>query len=368
MRIISIKEKIIRLTDSFFRFDPVGLDISDRSMKYLKFIQAKKGMVFDVFGEIAIPEGVIEDGEIKKEPELIQVFHDWLSGEGRHVRGSFVNVSLPEEKSFVRLIQLPKIKQEAVGNAIRWEIEANVPIPLEDLIFDYEVIEPVENHIDHIDVVITAFPKVIVESYVRVFKAVGLEPLALELESQAIARSVLSNLRDPAARVIVDMGRNRTSFILVGGGAITYTATIELGGRILEQNLMKELSISQERATAIKKNIGLNKREQKGQVFQVLLFTLSVLADELRRVIEYHRAHADHAHGVSKEVAELLLAGGESNLYGLDTYLSSSLKVPVRMADPFASIRNELKVSIPPISKSESLAFATAIGLAVRRL
>ena len=105
-------------------------------------------------------------------------------------------VSLREEKSFFRVIQLPKVKIADIGKAIRWEIEANIPLPFEELVYDYEVVDSFDEHLDHVDVVISAFPKTIVDAYVRVLGAAGLRLACLELESQAIVRSVNSPFSD----------------------------------------------------------------------------------------------------------------------------------------------------------------------------
>ena len=106
---VSIREKIVSWADSFLRPPLLGLDISDTSIKYLKFRSGQK-LSFDAFGEIAIPPGVIVSGEIKDEEAFARVLNGWLAKEGRSLRSSFVAVSLPEEKSFSRVIQLPKVK------------------------------------------------------------------------------------------------------------------------------------------------------------------------------------------------------------------------------------------------------------------
>src|SRR3989338_11184603 len=98
-----LAEKIENIADKFTEIQTIGIDISDLSAKYLKF--SKTGDL-EIYGEFSIPEGIIETGEIKKENELEKVLSAWLAGDGRRFRSSFVTISLPEEKSFVRLIQL----------------------------------------------------------------------------------------------------------------------------------------------------------------------------------------------------------------------------------------------------------------------
>jgi len=345
----------------------IGLDISDRSMKYLRF-KSRGGLSIDAFGEIDIPAGVIEKGEIQQEDKLIQLFATWFSREKKRLRSKFVAVSLPEEKSFLRIIQLPHMDSDKVGNAIRWELEANIPLPLEDLSYDYEIIEQFVEGLDHIDVIVVAFPRTIVESYVRVLKRAGMQPIVLGLESQALVRSVMPSLGVRANAIIVDMGRTRTSFIIFAGNAIIFTTTIEVGGKHIEEAIVKALGVDHKQSVEIKKTAGLRKDVHEGKVFAALTPLLNQLVWKLRTSTDYYYKYAKHRHGSVATIGTIILSGGDSNLIGLDTYLSSALKTPVILADPFVSIRDLMQPSIPSVPRNQSLAYATAIGLVLRHL
>ena len=361
-----LKNKVLKWVDPFLKLPMAGLDISDLTVKYLRFGSKGEQIFFDIFGEVEIPEGLIKEGEIMDENGLIDVLKKNLNKDCKKMFSYFLAVSLPEEKSFLRLIQLPKVKSEEVANAVRWEIESNIPLPAEDLTYDYEVIEPLEDHLNHLDVVITAFPKSIVESYLRVLKGAGLKIFCLELESQAIVRSVVPKLRQKRAIILVDMGRSRTSLIIVAGGAIFFTTTVKLGGVDLEKDIAGKLGVDNERAAVLKETIGLNKVAEEGGVYSALLPSISLLTEELQKVVVYYRDHALHAHGGSPAVESIYLLGGDANLFGLDTLLSSALKIPVILADPFAAIKGKMISLIPPMPKNKSLKFSTAGGLALR--
>lgn len=349
---------------NLLRLPVIGLDISDRTFKYLK-LTFDGHTKFDAFGESDIPDGIIEEGEIKNESALVDIFKAWKKEHARMLHSGVIVASLPEEKSFLRLIQLPKVKDEEIANAIRWEIEAHIPLPPDNLTYDYEVVKPLEGTPAHTDVVVTAFPKSIVSSYVSVMKQSGLTLAALELESQAIARAVIDTDASQNAKIIVDIGKTRTSFMTFAGSAIIFTATIQLGGNTFEENISRALAVDRARAKEIKEKMGLNRSTDKG-VFTALTPALSVLVDELKRVIAYHEEHAEHLHGVHQIIDEILLVGGDANLFGIDTFVASALKTPVAHADPFVNIKKDFAASFPPMPKTELLAFATTIGLSLR--
>lgn len=361
-----IREKIVKFAYSFLRPHAFGLDISDASFKFLAF-RKDKTTSLEAFGEVAIPEGVVVNGEIQNEAELIRVFQAWLKKEGKQFRSASVVASLPEEKSFLRVIQLSHVQRKDIGNAIRWDIEANIPLAPEDILYDHEIIER-ETELDHFDVVITAFPKTIIASYVRVLKEAGLTPLVLELESQSIVRSLLPLVGGNEVRIVVDIGRGRTTVIIFSGAAILYTNTIILGGKTFEENIMKGLQVSQEKALLLKKQYGLDKKQYDGALFQALVPSIDAIADELKRTTAYYQAHTGHTHGASELISGILLVGGDANLLGLDTYLASMLKIPVLVDSPMEMRMHTTPFAavLPILPRRASLAYATAIGLALR--
>ncbi|OHA06567.1 MAG: hypothetical protein A3B34_01505 [Candidatus Sungbacteria bacterium RIFCSPLOWO2_01_FULL_54_21] len=360
-----IRERIVQWADHFIRLPVVGLDISDRSIKYVKFSAGRSGQI-ESFGEKEIDEGVIVEGRIERPADFVSVLRALSSLLGRWWSPMGVVASLPEEKSFLRLVQLPDVKPAEVAGALRWQIEGQIPLPAEDLAYDYEIIESLVSRPEHLDVVITAYPKTIVDAYISALKEGGFQPVALELESQAIARAVLGGERAPDATAVVDMGRNRTTIAMCAAGSVIFTATVPVGGRMLEQEIAKALGVDMAAADRLKKEHGLIPGAYEGKIFRAILPTMEMITGELGRTIAYYEDHISHIHGGTPEVRRVLMCGGDANLFGLDTYLSSRVRVPVSIADPFYGIAAESPYPIPEIPRREAVAFAAAIGLARR--
>lgn len=371
-----MKEKIVQWVKRRTSLPVAGLDISDRSVKYMRFIASSHGIIgthrggLDVvlaeYGEEEIPEGVVVRGVVEREDALGTVLAKVADRAGREFCASGMVVSLPEEKSFLKLIQTPRVADDAMAGAVRWGMEGHVPLSPDDMMYDFEEIHSRGDAEDHRDAVVTAFPKEIVMSYVRAIKAAGLIPVALELESQAIIRAVARDLTEPEAIIVLDMGRTRTSFIIVAGGAILFTATIDIGGIVLEKSIMQGLGVDEAEAMRMKKEIGLSKTSHDGKLFAVLLPSLAVIADELRRTIAYYLDHAAHTHDAGNVITRIVLSGGDASLYGLDTYLAVETRIPVALADPFAAWHGGAGGGIPPLPYHEALAFTAAMGLALR--
>lgn len=356
-----------RWVDTITHPPAFGLDISDRTAKFMKLAKNRSdGFDIAYFGEIGIPEGIVASGEIKKPMELGKLLSG-LWGAARHpVRDRFVVASLPEEKSFVRVIQLPKVKLQEVDSVIKWEIEGNIPLALSELYFDYEVLDPLANHLDHYDVLVTAFPKSLVDSYVAILKHEGFVLVALELESQAISRAVIEDQRGKDPVIIVDIGATHTGFVIFGGGSMVFTISIEIGGKDFDEAIMKNLGVSEEEARDLKKNIGLDRRYKNEVLFEALVPPLSVITDEIKKQFLFYRDHAEHRHGLDPEIRRVILSGGDANLVGLEKHLSLALKKEVVIARPFVKILGDTRAVLPSMNKNDILRYTTTVGLALR--
>ena len=60
------------------------------------------------------------------------------------------------------------------------------------------------------------------------------------------------------------------------------------------------------------------------------------------------------------------LGGGDSNLTGFAEYLATGLMAPVELANVMVNV-NSLDRYVPEINFRDSLSYATAMGLALRR-
>lgn len=345
----------------------VGIDISDLSVKFVRlsrprYAQNEAGL--DYFGEADIPAGIVVDGEIKKEPDLAAILKDGLRTVGKRFgRDRFCIASLPEEKSFVRVVELPNIKSEDVARALRWEVEGVIPLPIDDIYYDFE---PVPASLpDRREILITAFPRVIVETYHSALRQAGFTPLALELESQAISRAVVeaSAVLDPA--IIIDIGANRTSFIIFAAGSLVFTKSIRIGGRNFENAIANRLGVSADEAKAVKIETGLSKRYRDGQVFEALSPHLDAIVAELERQMQFYNERAGRRPDRREDIRRIILCGGDANLIGIEKHIATAVKKLTVLGNPFANL-NLPAGAVPPIPKNQSLKYTTAIGLALR--
>ena len=136
------------------------------------------------------------NGEIKHEEEVVKVLQNaFAKPQYGKLTTRHVVCSLPEEHSFTRVIQLPKMNMSEAKEAIKWEIEQNIPMAISDVYYDWQLVPLEQKGIEHQDVLISAAPRTIVDGYVSVIKKCGFIPRALEVESVAVSRSLVKIYR-----------------------------------------------------------------------------------------------------------------------------------------------------------------------------
>ncbi|MEK7122182.1 MAG: pilus assembly protein PilM [Patescibacteria group bacterium] len=357
------------LTQPFF-----GFDISDRSLKYFSFSRGKNGLRPDRFNQIQIPEGLIKSGEIKKREEFIF----FLKENCRKAGIEYAAVSLPEEKAFSHLMSLPFAEGGNIREMIETQLEEHVPLPVSEIIFDYQIIndggnafiaeKTGEKDIRHFDVLVSAYPKKIIEEYRGVLEEAGIVPLAFETESQSIVRAALPK-EDRETAMVVDFGKARTNFLIISGGYLRFTSTINVGGGDLDKAISKNLGVSLFEAERLKKEKGsVFNADVENEIYVSILPLISVIKDEVEKNIVFWETHASHLHNQKKgKIEKIFLCGGDANLSGFPEYLAHYLRVKIEPINVWVNAFS-FEDYVPEIFFKDSLGYAAAVGLALRIL
>lgn len=350
-----------------------GLDISELSIKIAKLRRKKEFFELTSFGEEELSPEVIKNGEIKNEEALAKTIKKALAGiSGEKIKTKYVVSDLPEEKSFCQVIQMPLMKKEELKSAVLFEAENYIPLPIDELYLDFEVIKPVYNHLDHLDVLIVATPKIIVNSYISCLKKSGLVPLAIEIEPQAIARALVKDEINTYPLILLDFEKTVTHFMIFSGYSLRFTSSIPISTRQLTEAISKSLKIDQEKAEKLKIKYGIKKRERDNEaekIFQAVEPILRELVKEIKKYLDFYQVRDCHEHlpPDSHKKIKILICGGGADLSGIGDFLNEELKMPVELGNPWVNILpKSLKKKEKIFSLEQSLTFTTALGLALR--
>lgn len=342
-------------TPAFVTIPTVGLDFSDATMRFVDLKVIPKGLIPRRFAQSAIPEGCMKGGRII-DSEKFTLF---LKEVQKEHKLKYVRVSIPESQVYSFTVALDASASSDIRAAIDFLIEDNIPLKAIETVFDYHILNSNEKTIM---VQVVALPEMVATNYFNAFFSAGIIPVSFELEGQAISRAVLKP-EDQGSCMIVDFGANRTGITIITNRTAIVTATLDFGGKILTQNLAKELAIPIEEAESLKREHGLMGVGEHTNVFSILSNGVSVLKDEINRRYVYWHEKKNQL-GSFAPIDTVYLCGGHSNLRGLAEYLSVNLKLKVVQVNPWANCFS-LDEIIPEIPYEVSMSYVTAIGLSL---
>ncbi len=324
---------------------PIGLDISDLSLKFIQLDKSKDSIVVQSFSKISLEKGWIEGGEIKNKKKVLSSIKALMNNPKFGKASSNKVVScLPESATFIKLIKIEG-EVDNLEEAIIFELNKHIPMSIEDVYYDYQV---VKNTKDEKLVIFGACPKKIVDQYIDLLTEAKLSVMAMEIESVAISRSLLLE-ENPYFEgkknknyVIVDIGANRSSVFVYSQGTILFDVSIPISGQDISNKISKDSKIDCNKADLAKIVCGLDGKKCKGVVKNNLSKMIEKLVSKVEGVIEYYSNHFSE-YG---ELDEILLCGGGANIQNIDKVIQDKTSIVTRLGNPFTNLHQPTHVSI----------------------
>lgn len=357
--------------------DFLGVDIGTSSIKIVQLANDKGKARLVTYGMIDVGADITRN----KTPETARIIIQALKKltEKSKVSTKMCSAALPTFSVFSSVISLSKMDKVDMDSAVKWEAKKFIPFPIEDMILNWHLLEEnngngLKTSKDNINeiakdfintdmkfnkVLLTAAPKNLVSIYLDIFQQTDLNLYSLEIESFAMARSLIDN--DSTTAMIVDIGSVTTDVCVVYNGLPILNRSIEIGGNVMTRSIAKSLNISLERAEQFKQDFGLVSQENAStSIPKTIEDTLSPMINEIKYVFDLYRRQGKGA------IDKVILTGGSAYLPNLVDYLRNVLNTQVFIGDAWHKIvyPKELK----PVLDEIGPRFAVAIGLAMKNI
>jgi type IV pilus assembly protein PilM len=275
-------------------------------------------------------------------------------------------VSLPVSSVFHAVVTLPIVKKEDLDHIIKAEVRKLLPMPLEEMALDYQVLKGLPEDKSQ-RVLVNAVPHKLIEFYSKVFQHAGLSLEALEPESTALARAMIG--RDQAVSIIVDIGSERTNFFIVDQGVPITHQSIESGGDKIDRILQNILGVEHAQTEQIKYNLFdyLSTTSNNGLSEQKWLEILTPVVDPILKEIEVSmELYLRQTGNEGKRPEKIILTGGMSLLPFLAKYIQEKFKIKCYVGDSWARIVHQ--EGLKPVLRQIGPRMSVAIGLAMRNI
>jgi len=116
----------------------IGLDLGSFSIKVVCLSKHGKGYRLEAIGIALNPYGARPGGDDASQVKVAEAVKKLLSD--TRLSSAKAMLALPESSVYTRVVEMPSLSDSELASAIHWEAEQYVPVPLDQVNIDYEVI------------------------------------------------------------------------------------------------------------------------------------------------------------------------------------------------------------------------------------
>ncbi len=341
----------------FFKDRPLfGFDIGHGSLKVMQTELRGKTPHIIGYGSARFDPAAIDDGVVA-DPKIIakaaqELFKKSMIG---NITTNRVVLAIPAYRTFTRLINLPDLSGKQLYEAVSLEAEQYIPVPLEELYLDYEIVGKGKE--DTIDVFAVAVPRKIVDSQIKLMEMLGLETVGVKTTIDAAGKLFLQDKQSDVPTVLIDFG-SLSADVAIFDQHMLVSGTVSGGGTVFTNRIRDNLHVTDAEAQIIKTKYGLGPSKKQHEIQAALEPVLQQISQEIRRMIRYYEDRYEN----KRKVTQVVTLGGGANIIGLAEYLTDNLRMAVRSCDPW--MYSEYKGLQPPARADKSM-FATVMGLSL---
>src|ERR1022692_4570411 len=149
--------------------------------------------------------------ETTREATILKALQQLLAEKG--VRARNVNVCAPGFHVFSKFVKLPPVDASKVTQIIQYEAQQNVPFPLEEVVWDYQILGSTPG--GELEVLLVAIKADIVEGLFRVTEAAKLKLEVADVSPAALCNAFRYNFGDLEAdcSMLLDIGAKTSNLL-----------------------------------------------------------------------------------------------------------------------------------------------------------
>jgi len=310
----------------------IGLDIGTSGVRGAELSFGKAGITLEKFGQVAVPEGAVRDGEVVDQVVVAAAIKQlWAATGFSHKK---VVMGVANQRVIVRQVDLPPMPPAEVRRALPFQVQDMLPMPVEQAILDFHPLETVTVEGQPMTRgLLVAASRDTVLANVRCAQRAGLNPTMVDLTSFAVLRSIGDRF-DVDTEALVDIGAHVTNIIVHSAGMPRFVRILLMGGQDITDSVATRLGIPVGEAESLKQRLGT--AEIDDDVVRAAAAadaTAQGFVDEVRGSLDYYAA-TNPAHPIRR----LVLSGGGSLMRGLGDRLTDATRLDIVLGNPMSGL------------------------------
>lgn len=306
------------------------------------------------------PKGMLSESPIDEE-EMAQVIKK--AAEEANIKTKTVNVALPENQVYTKVIEMPVLSDRELAQAIYWEAEQHIPVPLSNITLVWNVLKrpKTPSPAEKMEVLMVGAPTALIKKYQKVLGMAGFTINSMETELLASVRSLaVGTPTDPfPPSVIVSIGAVSTSLTIVREGEMVFTYSTQIGGAAINRAIATDLGLTPQQAEEYKKVYGVTGKSLGGKIGQSTSPILTSIVSEAKKAIAFY----SEKYKDDFPIKQVILSGGTSKLPGIEIFFAQNLGIETVMANPWKILTSQ---QIPKEIIDNAPDYTIAVGLAMK--
>jgi type IV pilus assembly protein PilM len=318
----------------------LSIDFGTQNIKIAVGNLYNGSFIIEKLDMINTPEDSYKDGKILAHANLSKAIKDLIDKNWSKCKD--VAITLNSTNIITREITLPNINTKEIDSMIRYEIMQQMPIEMEHYIIEYRILEEFEeDNVKKNRIFVAAVPKVIVESFFNFIKKMGLRPVSMNINPNALSRlitdkAIINNSTsiDNDTICILDFGYTFISISIISRGNLTFSRMINQGGKDLDIAIASAYRVTEGEAEQIKVKFNLDDANKDiYNEYQASMRIINKWLQDTRRMIQFYENRS------STKISKLYVYGGVSNMIGLIENAKSTFNLPVEPISGISSIK-----------------------------
>lgn len=338
----------------------IGVDISSTAVKLLQLVQTGGRYRVEHYAVEALPPNAVVEKNIVEVEAVGDAIRRALSRSGAKTRSAAAAVA--GSAVITKIVPMPAdLSEEDMEAQIQIEANQYIPYPIEEVSLDFEVIGPVKDNPDMVNVLLAASRTENVDLRIAALDLGGLAAKTMDVEAFAMEnafRLIADQLSVPkdAVVAVIDVGATMTTLIVLRNQRTIYSREQVFGGKQLTDEVMRRYGLSYEEAGLAKRQGGLPESYE----IEVLEPFKEAMVQQISRLLQFFFAGSEYS-----RVDQIVLAGGCASITGIADMVEEQLGVPCVVANPLANMSLSSRVQAQTLAQ-DAPALMIACGLAMR--
>lgn len=332
----------------------ISLDIGSSDIKMVSGNYNNDDIEILSFDSIKQERGVCVAGVINNENAVAEYLSTLVRRSRVKEKDVIVSVDTPEIMR--REMVIPAMEEKLILSTVRFEISEFLPIDIDKYIIQYSEIDRyVENDTEKLNVMIYAFPEIAARQYFDIVKTAGLNPVALDIQSNCI-RKLLYNrsinnysLRDQTV-AIIDIGNESMNLTIIKNGRHEFNrmvrGNVSISSVFVENGICSESSADNIIDRYSNQNLFTNSLAiDELRIQESIISLVDIWIADILKLFQYYTSRSN-----KNSIDRIFIYGGGSRIKNVDHYIGTRIGIPTNTIESIQGVK------FPPSARNRELA------------